>query len=88
MANIKSSKKDIRRIAKRTEANRHVKSRLKTLAKKVHLFASQNEAGKAKEAAVEYSWALDKAAKRNIIHTNRANRQKQAVAKHVFAAAE
>ena len=34
MANLKSSKKDIRRISRRTVRNQAVKSRLKTLRKK------------------------------------------------------
>lgn len=83
MANIKSAQKYIRQTETRTLRNRRETSRLKTLAKKVLASAENPEAARA--AAVEYTSALDKAAKRGVIHTNRANRQKAAVAKYVFA---
>lgn len=86
MANIKASKKDIRRIATRTERNRQARSILKTLAKKVNTFASNNEADKARETAIQYVSELDKAAKRSIIHANKASRGKAAVAKHIMPA--
>jgi small subunit ribosomal protein S20 len=86
MANIKASKKDIRRIALRTERNRRVKSTLKTLIKKVNAFASNNEADKAREVAIQYVSELDKAAKRSIIHANKASRGKAAVARHIMPA--
>lgn len=86
MANIKASKKDIRRIAVRTERNRQVKSVLKTLAKKVKTLASNNEADKAREVAIQYASELDRAAKRSIIHPNKASRGKASVAKHIMPA--
>lgn len=86
MANIKSAQKYIRQTETRTARNRSELSRLRTLAKKVA--ASTEDADAARAAAVAYSSALDKAAKRGVIHTNRANRQKAAIAKHIFAAAK
>ncbi|MFW6354507.1 MAG: 30S ribosomal protein S20, partial [Verrucomicrobiota bacterium] len=67
MANLKSSKKDIRRIARRTERNRAVKSRLKTLRKR--LVAESSDDNKSAYAA-----ALDKAAKSGVPHPNKVNR--------------
>lgn len=86
MANIKSAQKYIRQTETRTARNRNETSRLKTLAKKV--LASSENADAARAAAVEYTSALDKAAKRGVIHANRANRQKAAVSKYIFAAAK
>ncbi len=76
MANIKSSMKDIRRIAKRTAHNRHVRTRLKTLQKNFKDAAGKENPEAVKEAARAYVSALDKAAKRRIIHPNRASRHK------------
>ena len=87
MANIKSSKKDIRRIAKRTARNNHVKSTFRTLGKKVQKLAQGEDAAATKLAAQAFVSALDKAAKRGIIHANKANRHKRAVAQYIFASA-
>lgn len=76
MANLKASKKDIRRITKQTARNRTVKSTLKTLAKKVLLEVRNDNKEKLKSTAMELVSLLDKAAKRDIIHPNKASRQK------------
>ncbi|MCD8483470.1 MAG: 30S ribosomal protein S20 [Verrucomicrobia bacterium] len=73
MANLKSSQKDIRRIARRTERNRAAKSRLKTLRKKV-------VANPTPENKAEYMSALDKAVKNRVIHPNRVNSEKSKMA--------
>lgn len=84
MANLKSSQKDIRRSARRAMRNRFVRSELKTLAKKVR--STQNgDPALAKEAAMAYVSALDKAAKRGIIHHNKAARHKSSLSKLIFA---
>jgi len=85
MANTKSAQKNIRKSATRTEANRQVRSRLKTLAKGVE--TSSGDPEKAKSAAIELVSALDKAAKTGIIHENVARRHKSSVAKHIFQTA-
>jgi small subunit ribosomal protein S20 len=85
MANTKTSKKDMRRIARRTERNVAVNSRLKTLRKKALFDASS---GTEKQAQVsEYAAALDKAAKTGLIHPNKANRQKALAARRLRAQA-
>ena len=78
MANKKSSKKDIKNIEKRTERNRMVTTRIKTLRKKLR------QDGEAKNALSLISIA-DKAAKRSIIHRNKASRIKSKASKVVFA---
>lgn len=74
MANLKSSQKDVRRIARRTERNRAVKSRLKTLRKK--LVGEVNDENKA-----AYASALDKAAKSGVVHPNKVSREKSKIAR-------
>jgi small subunit ribosomal protein S20 len=69
MANLKSSKKDIRRISRRTERNLATRSRLKTLRKK-----ALGEASDADKSA--YASALDKAVKSGVVHVNKASRDK------------
>lgn len=77
MANLKSSKKDIRRIVRRTERNTVVESRLKTLRK--------NALGEASpEAKSEYASSIDKAVKAGVIHKNKASREKSKLARNAL----
>ena len=78
MANNKSSKKDIRRTAHRTEQNRTVKSRLKTLAKGV---TTAKDADEQKKASSALASAMDKATKIGLVHKNKASRIKSRLAK-------
>jgi small subunit ribosomal protein S20 len=76
MANIKSAIKDIRKTRTRTSRNVAVRSEIKTLLKKFQA-AKQGESAEAKQtAARELVSALDKAAKRCIVHPNLASRHK------------
>lgn len=81
MANIRSSKKDIRRSSKRRLVNQGVKSALKTYIKKAKAAADP-------AATVQAVKALDKAVQRGIIHRNQAARRKSRLAKAVNAAAK
>jgi len=78
MANKRSSKKDLRRIAKRRVRNQGTRTALKTFVKKVKTAADGAAATTALQTAVS---ALDKAAQRGIIHKNAAARRKSRVAK-------
>lgn len=84
MANIKSKKKSIRKIAVRTARNRQIKSRLKTLLKKI--LTSETPEAK-KEATSDYFSALDKAQKKGVIHKNRVARHKSKFSQFVFSVA-
>lgn len=86
MANLKASKKNIRRIEVQTARNRMVKSTLKTLAKKVLVEVRNDNKEALKSAAIEFVSALDKAAKRNIIHLSKASRLKAKMAQYIFTA--
>ena len=87
MANIQSSKKNIRRITKRTARNNHIKSTFRTLGKKVLKLAESGDTAATQLAARAFVSALDKAAKRGTIHANKANRHKSAVSQYIFASA-
>jgi len=78
MANLKSSKKDIKRTEKRRAKNQSTKSALKTFVKKVRTAATAEEASKAMVVAQS---ALDKATQNGVIHKNQAARRKSRAAK-------
>ena len=80
MANIKSAQKSIRKIQRRTEHNRSVRSKLKTLAK--NAMTAEGEA--AAQCARAYLAALDKAAKTGVVHQNKADRHKARFAAAAF----
>lgn len=83
MANKRSSKKDLRRTAKRTVRNKGTKTALKTYVKKVKQVAGAADADATAVQATLTSAvkALDKAAQRGIIHKNAAARRKSRAAK-------
>ncbi len=81
MANKKSSKKDLRRIAKRTVRNKGTKTALKTYVKKVRVAAAGTDVAVVESALKTAVKAIDKAAQRGIIHKNSAARRKSRAAK-------
>lgn len=83
MANKKAAQKDVSQTAVRTARNRAVRSKLRTLARKVRDLSAASS-GDAGEVAKEYVSALDKAVKHSVIHRNAANRHKSAVSKLIF----
>jgi small subunit ribosomal protein S20 len=81
MANHKSSIKRTRQTIVRTERNRAEKSRMKTLRKKTLSAIAAGDKDTAAKASAEFSSAVDKAAKRNVIHSNKAANLKSKTAK-------
>lgn len=81
MANLRSSKKDIRRIAKRRARNLEVRTSLKTYVKKVRVASDEGDKEKIAEALRLATKNLDKAVQRGIIHKNQASRRKSRIAK-------
>jgi len=81
MANTKSAAKRARQTLKRSLRNRSVVTRLRTMQKLVH--SSQSAQPDQIRAVIS---AIDKAAKRGIIHCNAANRRKARLNKPVVAA--
>jgi small subunit ribosomal protein S20 len=82
MANKKAARKAEMQSQRRALENSGVRSKLKTLAKK--LWASTGDTQDIRRVAVEYVSALDKAAKRGIVHRNFANRRKHNAARFLF----
>ena len=73
MANLKSSKKDVRRTARRTERNRSQLSRLQTAVREVKTAESRDKAQVALRVACSL---LDRAAHSHLVHWRAAARQK------------
>ncbi|WP_269525620.1 30S ribosomal protein S20 [Coraliomargarita parva] len=76
MANCKSALKYIRKTETRTLRNRQVKSRLKTLAKKVDAAVAAGDKDALGNASRLYISALDKAGKAGLVHANKVARHK------------
>lgn len=81
MANKKSSKKDMRRIVKRTARNKATRTALKTYVKKVRTAVTAGDVTEVKVALTTAQSMIDKAAQRGIIHKNQAARRKSRAAK-------
>jgi len=80
MANHKSSLKRIRQTAKRRLHNRYY---AKTMRNAVRKLRATTDKAVATELLPKVQQMLDKLAKRNIIHKNKAANIKSSVAKHV-----
>ena len=83
MANIKSSKKAIKVIAKKTDNNHELKARVKNSIKKCEKAILNNEVEEAKNAALEVQKNIDAATSKGLIKKNTANRQKARLNKKV-----
>jgi small subunit ribosomal protein S20 len=84
MANHKSAEKRIRNNASKRLRNRYQAKTARTLVKKLRTSHDKSEAEK---LFVEISSMLDKLAKKNVIHKNKAANQKSKLAKVVKKAA-
>ena len=83
MANIKSAKKRIKVIAKKTMRNKMVKSKTKTAIKKVVAAVDSGSKDSAQSAYRDAVSAIDKAATKGVYHRNTAARKKSHLAKMV-----
>lgn len=83
MANSKSALKRVRQTATRTARNKSLSSRMKTLRKKAVTAAEAGEKEAAQKAFSEFSSAVDKCAKNNIIHKNKAANLKSKTSKQL-----
>jgi small subunit ribosomal protein S20 len=87
MANTKSAIKAARQALRRQDRNKTVKSRLKTLSRKLATLTSESKNDEARAVAVEFISALDKAAKSNVVHKTAVARHKSQLSKLVLAKA-
>ena len=83
MANIKSAKKRILVIETKTLRNKMVKSRVKTLVKKVDAAIAASDKAAATAALKDATVAIDTAAAKGIFHKNTAARKVSRLAKAV-----
>ena len=83
MANIKSAKKRIITSAKRTAANKAVKSSVKTAIKKVHKAVEAGDKQAAAAALVAAEATIDKACTKGVLHKNNASRKVSRLASFV-----
>ena len=82
MPNVKSAEKRMRTAAKRAERNKAQRSRLRTALKKAH------QAETADDASASFADAkslLDRAARKRLVHPNKAARLKSRLAKQAAA---
>ncbi len=85
MANTKSAIKAARKSARLHDRNQGVKTRIKTLRKKLDAAAKKGDTAETKTAASAYTSAMDKAVKSGVVHRNAAARAKSHAAKFLFA---
>jgi len=79
MPNIKSAKKQMRQDIRRTAENKHYKEVIDDVVRK----AKKGVATKKKEFVSNAYSTIDKAAKKNVIHENRASRLKKRITRLV-----
>ena len=75
MANIKSAKKRIIVIETKTLRNKTIKSKIKTLVKKVELAVAENDKAAAEAALKVATSEISKAASKGVFHKNTAARK-------------
>jgi small subunit ribosomal protein S20 len=81
MPNTKSAAKAMRQSKRRHEFNLNTKNLLKLSVKEVTKLIKAGKKSEAAEAMKKAMSALDKAAKKNVIHKNTASRKKSRLAK-------
>ena len=75
MANHKSALKRARQNDMRRMRNRAAKTRLRNIVKKVRTLSAEGNAEEAAAALKEAASTIDKAAKKNVVHTRSASRK-------------
>ena len=83
MANIKSAKKRILVIEKKTLRNKSIKSRVKTAVKKVDAAVAAGDKTAAEAALLAATAEIDKASTKGVYHKNTASRKVSRLAKAV-----
>ena len=75
MANTKSAKKAVRKIARRTAVNKSRRSRMRTYVRQVEEAITAGDRKAAREAFKQAEPAVMQAAQRDILHKNTASRR-------------
>ena len=82
MANIKSAKKRIKVITRKTLENRIVKTQTKTAIKRFLVAVDSGDKDVAKAALVRAISAIDRATTKGILHKNNASRKKSRLTRY------
>ncbi len=85
MPRTKSVQKRIRQSQKRHEYNKHYKSQMRTLVRRVLQTTNQQEAEPLYRKTVSM---IDKVASKGVVHKNKAAREKSKITKHFNSLAE
>ena len=83
MPNTKSAAKRVRQDIKKRRANKARKTKIKTTMKELDAFIAEKDLERAREQLRLVFKAIDKAAKTNVIHKNKAARKKSQAARKV-----
>ncbi len=83
MANIKSSKKAIKVIAKKTDNNHEAKAQVKNLIKDIEKLIAANDKEKASELFKKFQKECDGALSKGLIKSNTADRQKSRLSQKI-----
>lgn len=83
MANTKSALKRVRQAETRTARNKALTTRMKSLRKKTITTAEAGDKEAAQKSLTEFTSAVDKCLKNNIIHKNKAANLKSKTSKHL-----
>ena len=83
MPNLASAKKSLRKTTKQTARNKRYKNHIKAITKEMKELIANQETEKAHQKLSLFFKAVDKAAKRHIIHKNTASRRKSLMYKNV-----
>ncbi len=75
MANTRSAKKMVRKIARQTEVNTARRSRMRTFIRRVEEAIASGDQSAAREALAKAQPAIMRAGDRNIVHKNNASRK-------------
>ena len=86
MANSKSALKRVRQIERRTDRNKGLRTRVKSLRKKSVEAAQAGKTDEAQSTLREFASAVDRAQKNGVFHKNKAANLKSKTVKAVKAA--
>lgn len=85
MANIKSSKKAIKVIAKKTENNHEAKAIVKNLIREIEKALAANDVEKATSLYKEFQSAIDDAVSKGLVKKNTCDREKSRLSQKIKA---
>lgn len=85
MANTKSAKKAVRKLARRTDVNKNRRSRMRTFVRNVEVAIDAGDQQAASEALREAQPEIMRAAQNRILHKNNASRKISRLAARVRA---